>query len=182
MKALRIFDRIVDGARRAALCALLITIISLCTTNIVLRYLIKGISTLRPFPWVDELMRMGTIWVAFLAAGLGVREGSHVSLESITEKAFPPRVTKVLRKAALVIVLATLGALIYYGILTTIRQSRSFLQNIRISNGWFYAAIPVGCAYLFYEYLLILIFGAHPFRKKQAAGAGESAAKEETPC
>ena len=182
MKVLRIFDRIVDSARRFLLCALLIAIISLCTTNIVLRYLIKGVSTLRPFPWVDELMRMGTIWVAFLAAGLGVRQGSHVSLESITEKVLPSKVTKVLRKVALVIVLSTLGALIYYGVLTTIRQSRSFLQNIRISNGWFYAAIPVGCAYLFYDYLLILIFGSHPFRKKQASVAEESIVKEGTAC
>ena len=182
MKALMTFDRIVDGLRRFMLCALLIAIVVMCTTNIVLRYLIRGVATLRPFPWVDELMRMGTIWVAFLAAGLGVREGSHVSLESITEKALPPKVTRILRKAALVIVLVTLAALVYYGILTAIRQSRSFLQNIRISNGWFYAAIPVGRAYLFYEYLLILVFGTHPFRKKQTAETKEGAAKEGTPC
>ncbi|MBO4792686.1 MAG: hypothetical protein J5592_10415, partial [Clostridia bacterium] len=39
---------------------------------------------------------------------------------------------------ALLVVLVTLAALVYYGILTTIRQSRSYLTNIRISNGWFY--------------------------------------------
>ena len=39
----------------------------------------------------------------------------------------------------------------------------SFLQNLPISNAWFYAAIPVGCAYLLYEYILILVFGKNPF-------------------
>lgn len=133
--------------------------------NIVLRYLIKGIASLRPFPWVDELMRMGAIWIAFLAAGLGVKSGAHISLESFTREHLPARVTNILRKIALVVVLVTLGILIYYGIKQTMRESRSFLQNIHISNGWFYAAIPVGCGYLFYDYLLILIFGEHPFAK-----------------
>ena len=53
MKALKLFDRIVDGLRRFVLAALLIAIISLCTTNIILRYLNNANSTLRPFPWVD---------------------------------------------------------------------------------------------------------------------------------
>jgi hypothetical protein len=29
--------------------------------------------------------------------------------------------------------------------------------------GLFYAAIPVGCAYLFFDYLLITVYGYHPF-------------------
>ena len=37
-----------------------------------------------------------------------------------------------------------------------------------VSNGWFYAAIPVGCAYLFYDFLLIFIFGKHPFAREKA--------------
>ena len=168
MKALKRFDRVVNTIRVVALVAILIAVIGMCTMNIVLRYLIKGAAAFRPFPWVDELMRMGTIWIAFLAAGLGVKEGSHVSLESLTEKFLPPRVTRILRKVALLVVLVTLAALIYYGVLTTQRQSRSYLQNIRISNGWFYAAIPVGCGYLFYDFLLIFIFGSHPFAKKKA--------------
>ena len=168
MKTLEKIDRVLNTIRVVALVVILVAVIGMCTMNIVLRYLIKGVATLRPFPWVDELMRMGTIWIAFLAAGLGVKEGSHVSLESLTEKIFPAGVTKILRKIALLVVLVTLAALIYYGVLTTMRQSRSYLQNIRISNGWFYAAIPVGCAYLFYDFLLIFIFGKHPFARKKA--------------
>ena len=179
MNTLRKIDRVLNAVRVTALVVILAATICMCTMNIVLRYLIKGSSALRPFPWVDELMRMGTIWIAFLAAGLGVKEGSHVSLESLTERAFPPNVTRVLRKVAQLVVLVTLAALVYYGILTTIRQSRSYLTNIRISNGWFYAAIPVGCGYLFYDYLLIFLFGSHPFSKKKAAG---SAGKEGSVC
>ena len=152
-----------NAVRVVLLVSIMIFTIGICSMNIVLRYLIKGVAALRPFPWVDELMRMGAIWIAFLAAGLGVKSGAHISLESFTQEHLPPKVTNILRKIALVIVLAALGVIIYYGIKQTARESRSFLQNIHISNGWFYAAIPVGCGYLFYDYLLILIFGEHPF-------------------
>ena len=53
--------------------------------------------------------------------------------------------------------------LIVIGIQQTIKMRTSFLQNLPISNAWFYAAIPVGCAYLLYEYILILVFGKNPF-------------------
>ena len=66
-------------------------------------------------------------------------------------------------KAAQVIVIATLVLLIVIGIQQTIKMRTSFLQNLPISNAWFYAAIPVGCAYLLYEYILILVFGKNPF-------------------
>ena len=91
MNTLRKIDRVLNAVRVTALVVILSATICMCTMNIVLRYLIKGSAALRPFPWVDELMRMGTIWIAFLAAGLGVKEGSHVSLESLTERAFPRR-------------------------------------------------------------------------------------------
>ena len=163
MNTLRKVDRVLNTTRVVLLVAIMIFTISICTMNIVLRYLIKGVAALRPYPWVDELMRMGAIWIAFLAAGLGVKSGAHISLESFTEKHLPPKVTAILKKVALVVVLITLAVLIYYGIKQTIKESRSFLQNIHISNAWFYSAIPVGCGYLFYDYLLILIFGKHPF-------------------
>ena len=98
-----------------------------------------------------------------LAAGLGVRQDAHVSLESFTEKYLPAKASRILHKAAQVIVIATLVLLIVIGIQQTIKMRTSFLQNLPISNAWFYAAIPVGCAYLLYEYILILVFGKNPF-------------------
>ena len=131
--------------------------------NIILRYVIKSATSFRPFPWVNELMQVFTIWIAFLAASLGVKSDSHVSLDSFVSSHMPPKVYKVVKKFAQFIVLVTLAVLIYYGIKTTIFEKRSYLQNIHLSFGWFYAAIPVGCFYLFYEYLLVFIFGKNPF-------------------
>ena len=163
MNTLRKVDKILNGIRSVALVVLLVSMMGMCTMNVVLRYLIKGVSFLRPFSWVNEMMQVLAIWVVFLAAGLGVRQDAHVSLESLTEKYLPAKASRILRKAAQVIVIAALVLLIVVGIQQTIKMRTSFLQNLPISNAWFYAAIPVGCAYLLYEYVLILVFGKNPF-------------------
>lgn len=166
MNTLKKVNKVLNVSRTVVLIGILAACILMCTMNIVLRYLIRGVASLRPFPWVNELMQMGAIWIAFLAAGMGVKENSHISLESFVARFFPPKAANVVRKIAQAVVLITLVILIVVGIRVTVKQSHSFLQNLpSISNAWFYSAIPVGCFYLFYDYLLIFIFGKHPFSK-----------------
>ncbi|HHY81264.1 MAG TPA: TRAP transporter small permease [Clostridiales bacterium] len=171
METIRKVYNIIHKARITAIVLLLIVIIAICTMNVVLRYLVSKIHVLglKPYSWVDEIMRMLTIWVAFLAASLGAKEGSHVSLESIVKKYLPDNIANILRKTASIAVLVVLAVLIYFGISQTINARMSYLQNLPISNAWFYAAIPVGCFYLFIDYLLILIYGEHPFSDKKLA-------------
>ena len=166
LENLRKVDNVLNKIRVIGLVAILTACVGMCTMNIILRYVVRGIPTLRPFPWVNELMQMGAVWIAFLAAGLGVKSNSHVSLESLTAKYLPEKAAKILKKIAQVVVLIALAILIVYGIKVTISQKNAYLQNLRISNAWFYSAIPVGCFYLFYDYLLIFLFGEHPFAKK----------------
>jgi len=165
MKKLEKINRILNVTRVVVLVFILSTCIVLCTMNVILRYVVRGVPSMRPFPWVNELMQMGAIWIGFLAAGLGVKESAHISLETFVAKYLPERISKVLKKIAQLVVLCTLLVLIVVGIIVTISQSKSYLQNLRISNAFFYASIPVGCFYLFYDYLLIFIFGKHPFSK-----------------
>lgn len=171
MKTLKKIDTVLNVIRKTALVVILAFAIGICATNIVLRYLVRGVPTLRPFAWGNEVMQMAAVWVAFLAAGLGVKEGSHISLDSITHKVLSEKATKILKKITLLIVLVVLAILVYAGIDKTIGMSRSKLQNLPISMGWFYAAIPVGCFYMFYDYLLIFLFGEYPFGKKKDDGA-----------
>lgn len=166
LETLRKVDNVLNKIRTFILVAILTSCIGMCVVNIILRYIVRGVPALRPFPWVNELMQMGAVWIAFLAAGLGVKENAHISLESLVANYLPEKANKILRKVALVIVLVALLVMIVFGIKVTIAQSSSYLQNLRISNAWFYAAIPVGCFYLFYDYLLIFIYGEHPFSKK----------------
>lgn len=170
MKTLSRVNRVLNTLRIVVLIVIVSAAVLMCTTNIVFRYVVRGIPALRPFPWVNELLRMCAIWIAFLAAGLGVKEGSHISLENLVSKYLPEKAALILKKIAQLVVLAVLLLLIVYGVKQTVTMSTSSLQNLPVSNGWFYAAIPVGCFYLFYDYLLIFIFGKHPFAKKEDDG------------
>lgn len=171
METIRKVYNVLHKVRITAIVLLLIFIILICTMNIVLRYLVSRIDfiDLRPYAWVDEIMRMLTIWIAFLAASLGAKEGSHVSLESLLAERVPEKVANILKKVASIVVLVVLAVLMFYGISQTINARMSYLQNLPISNAWFYAAIPVGCFYLFVDYLLIMIYGEHPFSDKKLA-------------
>jgi len=173
LDTLRKVDNVLNRIRIIGLVTIMTACIGMCVVNIVLRYVVRGIPALRPFPWVNELMQMGAVWIAFLAAGLGVKENAHISLESFATKYLSPGTAALLKKAAQLVVLVSLVILIFFGIKVTVSQASSYLQNLRISNAWFYAAIPVGCFYLFYDYLLIFLFGEHPFVKKDASEAVE---------
>ncbi|MDR1873699.1 MAG: TRAP transporter small permease [Synergistaceae bacterium] len=150
-----------NGLRAVAIVTLLGGMVMLCLVQVVLRYFTS--TSIRPFAWGDEVIRLTSIWVALLAASLGVREGSHLSVEFFLNRFLPPRLITAVKRAASVVVLACMAAIIWYGAVQTRLNLDSSLQNLNVSMGLFYAAIPVGCAYLFFDYLLILICGHHPY-------------------
>ncbi|MDR3229960.1 MAG: TRAP transporter small permease [Synergistaceae bacterium] len=151
--------------------------VALCLVQVVLRYFTS--TSIRPFAWGDELIRLTSIWVAFLAASLGVREGSHLSVEFFLNRLLPSTVIKVVKRAANLVVLVCMATIIWFGTKQTLLNMDSSLQNLNVSMGLFYAAIPVGCAYLFLDYLLILIYGHHPYAWG-AAALTEPSAKSHT--
>lgn len=157
---------VLNAIRTFSIVALLISIITLSTVQIVLRYLTgPGI---RPFSWADELIRMGIIWVAFLASSLGVKESAHLSVSFFVNKYLPKKVGFVVGKIATLILLAVLAVIIYNSTKQVIFTKASTLQNLpTVSMAWFYSAVPVGCALLFIDYLLILFYGEHPFSSKK---------------
>ena len=56
MKKLEKVDKVLNGIRIAALVGILSACIIMCLTNIILRYIVRGVPSMRPFPWVNELM------------------------------------------------------------------------------------------------------------------------------
>ncbi len=172
--------RIYNSTRAGAIVALLSAIILLCVVQVILRYFTS--SSLKPFAWGDEIVRLSSIWVSFLAASVGVRESSHLSVDFFMEKFVPKRALNIVKRIATVFVLVILGLLIRYGISRTIANVPTMLQNLPISMAWFYAAIPVGSLFLFFDYLLIAIYGKHPFgRNTQAEAAAVPPAMEANP-
>jgi TRAP-type C4-dicarboxylate transport system permease small subunit len=159
---------VIHAVRGAALIAALGGMVVLCLIQVVLRYFTSA--DLRPFAGGDEIMRLTLIWIAFLAGSVGVRVGAHLNLDYFMDKLLKPRGRAALEKVILVTSLISMALLIWYGIRQTYINKDQYLQNIRRSIAWFYVAIPVGCFLIFIEYLLILIYGKHPFAESSAGG------------
>lgn len=143
--------KILDKVRAALIIALLSGVVLLCVVQIILRYFTPA--ELRPFSWGDEVVRLTAIWVVFLAASIGVKMDSHLSVEFFLHKILGPRHIAIAKKAATLIVILVLGAVFIQGIKYTSSSTRTMMQNLTmVSMAWFYAAIPVGCFFLMIEY------------------------------
>jgi TRAP-type C4-dicarboxylate transport system permease small subunit len=153
--------RAYNAVRATAIVGLLSAIILLCVVQIILRYFTSSI--IKPFAWGDEVVRLSSIWVSFLAASIGVRDSSHLSVDFFIEKLIPKTALKTVKRVATALVLVVLFLLVWYGISRTIANVPTMMQNLPISMAWFYAAIPVGSLFLLLDYLLIAIYGKHPF-------------------
>ncbi len=147
--------KLLDKTRACAIIILLAGVIILSLVQIVLRYFTSA--DLKPFAWGDEVVRLTAIWVAFLAASVGVKKESHLSVEFFLNKLLKPAQVNIAKKAAIIIVILALAAVTKEGINYTRNSTRTMLQNLpNMSIAWFYASIPVGCALLIMEYLVLL--------------------------
>lgn len=148
---LRVLYIVLDRLRAALIVGISGSVVILCLVQVFMRYFTGA--NIRPFAWGDEIIRLSSIWVVFLAASLGVRSGAHLSVNFFVKKYFSEKMVIALKRFADVIVLVALASLVWFGTIRTLDNIESSLQNVPISMAWFYASIPVGCAYLFIEYL-----------------------------
>lgn len=162
---LRTIYRALDAVRTVLIITIFASIILLGAVQIVLRYFSPA--QLKPFAWGDEIMRLLNIWVVFLAASLGAKENTHLSMDFLIRKIFSSQKFDQVKRFANIIVIIVLMLIIYFGTVRTVANRGAMLQNISLSIAWFYAAIPIGCLYLLFDYTLILIYGEHPFSRKK---------------
>lgn len=154
---------VLDKIRAAAIIGMLGYIVILSFVQIVLRYFTSA--DLKPYAWGDEVIRLLAIWVAFLAASVGVKQESHLSVQFFLDRFLTPAQMRIVKKCAILVVMGALVAVTYAGALHVMKNTTNMLQNLPdITIAWFYAAIPVGCFYLLLEYGILL------FRHEEEVG------------
>ena len=153
-------------------------VIGLVLVQIFLRYIASG--AFRPFAWGDELIRNLSAWMFFLGASLAAREGSHISLDFLVKKIFKGKARWAADKLVCLICLAIVGMVIVVGFQSALDNPASMVNLPSVPMTVFFLAIPVGMSFVFIDFLLVLIFGYHPFSKKALAAAeAEKAAATE---
>jgi TRAP-type C4-dicarboxylate transport system permease small subunit len=127
-------------ANQALIIALMGSMALLVFVNVVTRYLFN-----HSIIWVEELTQYEMIWIAYLGAGLALREGRHVAVDTLQDvlPALPRRILRTLialAMAAFLLVLTVLGLQI---VAFTWNQETPVLN---VPTGAPYLAIPIGAA------------------------------------
>jgi TRAP-type C4-dicarboxylate transport system permease small subunit len=171
LSVIRRFDRGLCVANQAVLAALLAIMALLVFGNVVLRY-VFGIS----LSWVEELTRYMMIWLAWLGAGLALREGAHIAIDTL-QQALPDAGTRIVRVAVLAAMIGFFGALVWLGWRYSIFAWRQQTAVLRLPAGLVYLAIPIGSGLMLLHLLLTMRSAiTHTATAEEQARAAEMSA------
>jgi TRAP-type transport system small permease protein len=151
------FEEILVAANRAVVFVMMSAMAALVFTNVIARYLFNF-----SIIWAEEISQYLMIWIAYLGAGLALREGRHVALEILHDR-LPPAITRRLRMALGGLVLAFLGALTVLGFQFSMFVWEQETPVLNISLGIPTLGIPIGC--LLFVVHLLLMFRNYADRK-----------------
>ena len=136
----RSFEDRLLAANRWALVVLVATMAVLVIANVISRY-VFGYS----FTWVEEVTRYMMIWTAFLGAGLALRVGGHIAIDTLAAS-LPAAGARVVRGAIVLVLAATLVVLVWLGAQYAEFAWEQETPVLGWSFGQVYLAIPIGAA------------------------------------
>ena len=133
--------------------ACLVVMVAVTFVSTAIRYLVPGMGGLY---WAEEVSRYTSIWMVFLAGGLGVRYGVHLHVDLITAR-LPMPVQRAFRIGACILMLVFEGVLVYYGAIVAISNMDQQSSSLLVPMGYMYAAIPVGALLMMFETVRVLM-------------------------
>src|SRR5206468_7003817 len=102
------FDRVLIRVNRWAVIAILAAMAVMVFANVALRFL-----TDQSILWVEEVSRYLMIWLTFLGAGLVLRYGGHIAIDTLQQRA--PRHAAVIRAAIFVLLFVFFAIMVWLG-------------------------------------------------------------------
>lgn len=125
-------------------------VIALVFYNVLSRYILKT-----DVSWSSEMCTLLLIWMSFVGGAMAVRRNAHLGVTEFIMGLSPGARSKA-DAMVLALTALALSLLVWFGTTLTIQSWDNIAIAIRISNGWWYLAMPVGCA-------LMLIFISNQF-------------------
>ena len=132
-------------------------VIALVFYNVLSRYILHT-----DVAWSSELATLLLIWITFIGGAMAVRRNAHLGVTEFIMGLGPGARSRV-DAVVLALTALSLGLLVYFGITLTLMSWDNIAIAIRISNGWWYLAMPVGCG-------LMLVFVLHQLQRVLRSG------------
>lgn len=165
-------EQIFVAANRWALILILAAMSIIVFSNVALRYL-----TNFSIVWAEEVARYLMIWMTFLGAGLVLRFGGHVAIDTAQEL-LPERIARLLRLFLAIFLLVFFIAMAWQGVRYMMLAQYQTTPALRISFAYVYAVFPVGFGLLIVHLLLVMrsYVQEHRFVKSDEVSAETAAA------
>lgn len=141
-------EHLVVRLNQGLVVALMASMAVLVFANVVARYLFD-FSVI----WVEELTQVQMIWVAYLGAGLALREGRHVAVDTLQDL-LPVALRRLLRQLISIALALFLLVLFVLGLQIVAFTWTQETPVLGISAGVPYLAVPLGAAALLLHLLL----------------------------
>ena len=122
----RLLDRI-GAVERGLGVGLILLIVVAISVQVFTRYALG-----RPIAWVEESATYAFIWMVFVGAGVGLKEGRHILIATVGSR-LPPRIAAATRMLVWLLVVLTLVVLIVQGVKVMEVEGRSKTISAKIS-------------------------------------------------
>lgn len=135
---LHIYQRLLErigAVERGFGIALLLAMVAAVTVQVFTRYVLG-----RPIAWVEESATYAFIWMAFVGASVGLKQGRHILIATFGAR-LPARAAAAMRMLVWLLVLATLAVLVVQGwkVMGVEGRSKTISLPIELPRSWFYS-------------------------------------------
>jgi len=151
------FDALLVRANRALIVAMLAAMALMVFANVALRF-----TTDYSILWAEEASRYLMIWLTFLGAGLVLRYGGHIGIDTLQEHW--PDAAPYLRALIFVLLAGFFMFMMWMGTRYALLTWAQTTPILALPVGAVYLAMPIGFALLFVHLLLMV---APYVRRKQ---------------
>ncbi|MEO8751950.1 MAG: TRAP transporter small permease [Casimicrobiaceae bacterium] len=142
------FDRVLLLCSRWLVIVILAAMALMVFANVALRFLSD-----HSILWVEEVSRYLMIWLTFLGAGLVLRYGGHIGIDTLQER-FPTQ-APFIRGVIFVLLLGFFAFMVWIGFAYASRTWAQTTPVLQIPVGFVYSAMPVGFMLLIVHLLMM---------------------------
>lgn len=136
------FERVMVAVNRWIVIAMMAVMATLVFMNVVSRYIFN-----HSIIWAEEVSQYLMIWVAFLGAGLALRQGRHVAIEILQDR-LPSTARRMTRHLVALLLIVFMGVLIVLGFQFARFAWDQETPVLNIPLGIPYMAVPIGALLL----------------------------------
>ncbi|MBP3816068.1 MAG: TRAP transporter small permease [Firmicutes bacterium] len=135
------FFKIVNKTEEGLIVAMFAVMVGIIFIQVIMRKLNNSLY------WSEELGKFLFVWISWLGISIGEKRGEHIKITILTDK-FSPKVQHIFNIISELVVIAICAVTVFYAIQLVGSQWGTRYAGIKISVGWGYLSVVLGCLFM----------------------------------